>query len=90
MQRWNLSTLQKTGFIPLPTGGGFGLARSPANGLLYVSTSYIGSVVHVIDPVAGQIVRTIVVGGTPRYIAFTADGSVGIVPNEGGWVDYIK
>lgn len=90
VQRWNLSTLQETGFIPLPTGGGFGLARSPANGLLYVSTSYIGSVVHVIDPVAGQIVRTIVVGGTPRYIAFTADGSVGIVPNEGGWVDYIK
>ncbi len=90
LQFWDLTTGTLASSIALPGGGGFGMARSPANGLLYVSTSYIGSRVLVIDPTARQIVRTIATGGTPRRIAFTADGSVGIVANEGGWVDYIK
>jgi hypothetical protein len=34
--------------------------------------------------------REIVTGGIPRRIAFTADGSVGIVTNEGGWIDFIR
>ena len=90
LQFWDLTTGSLSSYIGLPGGGGYGMARSPANGLLYVSTSYIGSRVLVIDPTAHQVVRTIGTGGTPRRIAFTPDGSVGIVANEAGWVDYIK
>jgi len=31
-----------------------------------------------------------VLGGATRHVVFTADGSIGIVPNEGGWVDFLK
>jgi YVTN family beta-propeller protein len=90
VQFWDLTTGTLATSVSLPGYGGYGLGRDPATGLLYVSTSYIGSRVHVIDPATHQIVRRIMVGGTPRRFAFTADGSVGIVANEGGWVDVIK
>jgi YVTN family beta-propeller protein len=90
LQIWNLAANALTASVPLPGGGGFGLARNPANGLLYVSTSYYGSRVHVIDPVARRVVRVILTGGVPRRIGFTPSGSVGIVANESGWVDFIK
>jgi YVTN family beta-propeller protein len=89
LQIWNLTTNALTGQVPLEGGGGFGIARNPANGLLFVSTSYYGSRVHVIDPGTRSVVRVIRTGGVPRRIAFTASGSVGIVANEGGWVDFI-
>jgi YVTN family beta-propeller protein len=89
-QVWNLTTGTLAGSVNLPGGGGFGIARNPANGLIYVSTSYIGARVLVIDPVARTLVRSILTGGTARRIAFTANGTVGVVANEGGWVDFIK
>jgi DNA-binding beta-propeller fold protein YncE len=90
LQILDLASGTRSGFVPLPPAGGFGVARNPANGLLYVSTSYYGARVLVVDPVARQVVKTIVTGGVPRRISFTANGSVGIVANEGGWVDYIQ
>ena len=90
LQIWNLTTGTMSGHVNLPGGGGFALAQDPTTGLLYVSTSYYGSRVHVIDPATQRIVRVIMTGGTPRRIAFAPDGSVGIVANEGGWIDYIK
>jgi len=89
-QVWDLASVSLVGYVDLPGGGGYGLARNPTTGLVYVGTSYIGSRVHVIDPAARQILRVIMVGGTPRRIAFAPDGSVGVVANENGWVDYIK
>jgi len=76
--------------IPLPGGGGFAMARNPANGLLYVSTGYFSSTVWVIDPATPTIVRRIITGGVPRRIAFNAAGTVGIVANEANWVDFIR
>jgi len=91
VQFWDLATGTQNGDgVSLPGGGGFGLARDPVTGLLYVSTGYIGARVHVVDPVARRILHVIATGVTPRRIAFSPDGSVGIVANEGGWVDYIK
>jgi len=89
LQFWDLTTGTLTIQTALPPAGGYGLARNPANGLLYVSTSYLGSRVLVVDPATKLIVRTILTGGTPRRISFTTDG-LGIVANEQGWVDYIK
>ena len=32
----------------------------------------------------------LVAGGSTRQVAFNAAGTVGFVPNEGGWVDFLK
>ena len=73
----------------IPTGGHtFGLGLGP-DGWLYVTVTDLGRVL-VVDPV-GQVIRaTIPVGGTPRRVAFDAQGTAVIVPNEGGWVDIIR
>lgn len=90
LQIWDLIANTQSGGVTLPGGGGFGLGLNPANGFLYVSTSYYGSRVHVIDPVTRSIVRVIHTGDVPRRIGFAPSGNVGIVTNEGGWVDYIR
>jgi YVTN family beta-propeller protein len=81
-------TLART--VTMPGGGGFGLARNPADGLLYVTTSYFGRNVVVVDPAAGSVVRVITTDGVPRRIAFTPTGSAGAVANEDGWVDFLR
>ena len=90
VQFWDLATGTSAGLVVLPGGGGFGLARNPANGRLYVSTSYFGRAVHEIDPVTRAIVRTIATDGSPRRIAFDATGSLALVTNESGWIDVIR
>ena len=80
--------------LTLPGGGGFGMARRSNKNLLYVTSSYVTTsgigVIHVVDPVTRTVVQTIQAGGTPRRVAFNASGSIGIVANEGGWVDFLK
>lgn len=93
-QAWNRTagTLAGTVNLPHPLGGtlgGFGIALNPANGYLYISMSYLGAAVAVVDPVTRTLKRTIAVGGTPRRISFNAAGSLGVVANENGWVDFI-
>ncbi len=90
LQFWDLSSGTLATAVLLPGGGGFGLARRPSDGRLYVSSSYIGRRVTVVDPSTRLIVDSIATGGVPRRVAFTADGSVGIVTNEAGWVDFIR
>lgn len=90
LEIWNLVANTLVANVPLAGGGGFGLARNPANGLLYVSTSYFGRRVHVIDPITRTVVRVIMTGGVPRRIGFAPSGNVGIVANEDGWVDFIN
>ncbi len=90
LQFWDLSSGTLATAVPLPGGGGFGLARRPSNGRLYVTSGWIGSRVTIIDPSTRLVVDSIQTGGFPRRIAFTADGSVGIVTNEAGWVDFIR
>ena len=76
--------------VTLPGGGGaFGMAQRSSNGLLYVTSSGSGQV-HVVDPVTRNVVRTIVASGTPRRVAFNTSGSIGIVANEAGWIDFLK
>jgi len=90
VQIWDLLTNTQVDTVRLPGGGGFGLARNPDNGLLFVSTGYYSSDVHVINPATRSLMRVVHTGGTPRRIGFMPGGNLGIVANEGGWVDFIR
>jgi len=92
VQFWNLVTGAQIGVnLPLPGGGGYGIALSPANGRLYVSTAYYGGGnIHIVNPTTRTLERTLAIGGSTRHIVFNASGSVGFVPNEGGWIDFLK
>ena len=88
LQFWSLRSNSSLGTTSL-AGRGFGLARRPTDGSLYVTTLEAGQI-QVVDPTSHAIVRSINVGGIPRRIAFTTDGRMGAVANEGGWVDFLK
>ncbi len=98
VQFWNLVTgAQIGGNLALPPGSaGYGMARRPSNGQLYVTSAYFGGGnIHIINPVTRTLTRTIVAGGSTRRVVFNASGTVGFVPNEGtgystGWIDFLK
>jgi YVTN family beta-propeller protein len=91
VQFWDLGTgLQIGSNLALSTPG-YGIARRPSNGLLYVSGgSFESGYLHVIDPATRTVVYTALIGGTPRDVVFDAVGNIGVVANESGWVDFIK
>lgn len=91
IQFWDLNTGTQIGSnLALPSAA-YGMARRPTNGLLYVTSAYFGDgYIYVVDPVTRTLVHSAVVGGSTRHVVFNARGSVGIVPNEGGWVDFLK
>lgn len=92
VQFWDLVAGSQIGSnLVLPQTGAYGLARRPSNGLLYVSNAYFGTGnIFVIDPVARSLVYTAVLGGSTRTVVFNQSGSIGVVTNESGWVDFIK
>lgn len=59
----------------------YGLAVTPDGKQLYVSLSEAGTV-RVLDRATRREVRTILVGGTPRSVAFDASGETALVANE--------
>lgn len=65
------------------------MAVSPDWRQLYISSS-LGGAIYLIDWKSGATLRRVATGGTPRRIAFTADGSTAVVANEAGWVDFIR
>jgi YVTN family beta-propeller protein len=88
VQVWSLRKGSKRGEIAVP-GGAFAMAVSPDWRQLYISSS-LGGAVYMIDWKTGATLNTVTTGGTPRRIAFTADGSTAVVANEAGWVDFIQ
>lgn len=92
VQFWNLVTgSQIGGNLILPGSAGYAMARRPNTGQLYVTSAYFGGGrIFIIDPTTRTLTRTIVAGGSTRQVAFNASGTVGFVPNEGGWVDFLK
>jgi len=46
--------------------------------------------VFVFDRVTRALLGTVATGGSPRYIAFDAAGTTGVIPNEFGWVDFVR
>lgn len=69
--------------------GGFGLALTRDGTQLYMSTSY-GGVVYVVDRAGRSLLKTIETGGRPRRIVFDLTGTTAVIPNEDGWVDFVK
>src|SRR5207247_10853512 len=67
----------------------FDVAVTPDNTQLYVSTLADGKV-YVLDRAQRMVVDSIVTGGSPRYVGFDADGTHAVIPNEGGWVDFVR
>lgn len=94
VQFWDLRTGAQIGSNLGLAQTAKGIARRPGSDRLYVTTYQLGDGrlgrVQIIDPVSRTIVYTAVVNGFPQRVAFTADGTIGVVPNEGGWVDFIK
>lgn len=90
VQFWDLDTgLQIGSNLALPSAG-YGMARRPSNGLLYVTSAYYGGgYIYVIDPVSRTLVHSVVLGGATRHVVFNA-GGIGLVANESGWVDFLK
>lgn len=88
LEFWSLTSNVSLGATAL-AGRGFGLARRSTDGYLYVTTLE-GGQIQVINPATQQIVRSIDVGGIPRRIAFNQSGSLAVVANEAGWVDFIQ
>jgi YVTN family beta-propeller protein len=83
----NLTSGAVTDSIPL-LGGGFGLTLGAGGTNLYVTEPASG-VVQVLDRTARSVLRTIIVTGTPREVVFHATSGLAVVPNEGGWVDFL-
>jgi hypothetical protein len=55
-----------------------------------VSTAYFGGGnLHVINPLSRQLLKTYHLGGAARRVVFHSSG-LGVIPNEGGWVDFIR
>jgi YVTN family beta-propeller protein len=91
VQFWNRISGTPSGTPTLLTGSaGYGIALRPTTGKLYVTTAYFGGGgIYVIDPASHAIIDSVIAGGSTRRVVFDANG-VGFVPNESGWVDFIK
>ena len=83
----SVDTFARLDSIPL-AGPAFGLARSPDDGVVYVGLYTIGEVA-VVNRATRQVIKTLVTGGEPRRIAFTADGRHAVIANASGWVDVV-
>jgi YVTN family beta-propeller protein len=76
--------------MSIPVGGNpWGMAITPDQQQLYVGLVFQGEVV-VIDRESRTIVRRIATGGAPRRIVFNQAGTIAVVPNESGYVTYIR
>jgi uncharacterized protein YjdB len=94
---WNLETGAKE--RRPSTVWGTDVTISPDGRFLYVlfGTSHTvdNSVVYVVDPASGTLLRRVVLGGLARRIAMSADG-IAVISNEGavaeeiGWVDFVR
>jgi YVTN family beta-propeller protein len=83
---WNLKSWTAQDSIPLVAA--FALALTPDQTQIWMTQALAGSV-SVIDLATRKVVQTIPVGGMPRRIAFTPDGSTAVVANESGSVQLI-
>jgi YVTN family beta-propeller protein len=80
------ASLQLLATVTNPNGGLFGLAITPDEQQVWVTSPGTGDVL-IIDRAARKLLRKLTVGGVPRRITFSDDGSLAFIANENGWVD---
>jgi len=68
---------------------GFGIAVTPDQAQIWVSSASGGQVV-VVDRVSRAIVRRLELGGTPRRIAFDRSGSRAVIADEAGTIRFVR
>lgn len=84
---WSLVSGENVDRITLG-GGGFGLTLTPDGSYAYVTLPQAGRV-QVLHLPSRAVVKTLDTGGMPRRLVFDSRSDTAIVPNEGGWVDFI-
>jgi YVTN family beta-propeller protein len=82
-------SLQRVARITLDGMAPFGLALTPDDAQLYVTSAQSGQLA-IIDRTTRTAVQVIRVSGSPRRVAFTTTGSVAVVANESNWVDVVR
>ena len=85
----NASTLSTKSENSVPGEAPFSLVITPDNAQLYVATPAADHV-RILDVATGNTVKTLIVTGDPRRIAFSASGDKAYVANEGNWIDVIQ
>lgn len=73
----------------LALGQVFGMALGPDGNTLFVAQSLNG-VVAAVDRGTRKILFQVPTGGTPRRAKFNANGTMIVVANEAGWVDFLR
>jgi len=92
---WNLSSgtpvasPQEFAIGTATNNNAFDVAVTPDNVHLYVTTLVDGKV-FVRDRATLAAITSITTGGKPRYIGFDYPGETAVIPNEQGWVTFIK
>lgn len=90
IQKIDIPSGQLVGSIGLPAGAApFGMAMTLSGAQLYVSGGAATEAIYIVDLASETVVSTLVVGGKPRRVAFSADGNTALFTNENGWVDTI-
>lgn len=84
----DLATGQTT-TVAIPNCLMYDIVAMPSGEAL-LATCTFSSTVKLIDPVSATPVVTIPVGGDPRRVAISADGSRAVVANQSGWFDIIQ
>ena len=76
--------------MSIPVGGNpWDIAITPDQQQVYAGLVFQGEVV-VIDRASRTVVRRIATGGAPRRIVFNKRGTIAVVPNEFGYITYIR
>lgn len=83
------ATLTRRERLTLPGFEAFGLALTPDDTELYVTSPATGSA-KVIDIRTRSVLYTFSLKGAPRRVAFDAAGKTALIANEGGWTDVIR
>lgn len=86
---YDLSQHTDCGRIDLIGEGAFGLAMSPDGQELWASFSNSGEVA-LFDPQTRVARARWFVGGMPRRVAFSSDGTEVLIANEEGWVERVR
>ena len=87
-------TVDGSTFTAYPIGtpesrNAFDVAVTPDNLQVYASALADGKV-YVFDLGTRTLIGQLVTGGSPRYIWFDATGTTAVIPNEGGWVNFVR